>query len=46
LFSTIIQIVGLTTLSLGFGLIFVPAGVIVAGVALIVFGIAQQMGGK
>jgi hypothetical protein len=40
--STILQIVGAATVSVGVGTIFVPAGIILAGIFAIVFGIAME----
>jgi|TARA_R110000803_G_scaffold179094_1_gene241528 hypothetical protein len=40
--ANIIQVSGAVLLSLGVGLIFPPAGVIVAGILAIVFGISLE----
>jgi hypothetical protein len=40
--ANIIQVAGAVVVSLGVGLIFPPAGVIVAGVLAIVFGISLE----
>jgi len=42
--ATILQIAGISVVSLGVGLWFVPAGVIVAGVGLVLIGIALERG--
>jgi hypothetical protein len=42
--ATILQIAGIGAISLGVGLWFPPAGVIVAGVGLVLFGIALERG--
>jgi hypothetical protein len=44
LISSIIQAVGLLTVSLGLGLIFIPAGITALGVSLILFGLALEKG--
>jgi uncharacterized membrane protein len=40
--ATILQILGISVISLGFGLIFAPLGVISAGVGIILFGLAWE----
>jgi uncharacterized membrane protein len=40
--ATIVQIVGSLTLSVGVGLVFIPAGLVVAGVLAVLFGIAME----
>lgn len=42
--ATILQIAGISLVSLGVGLWFFPAGVIVAGAGLVLFGIALERG--
>jgi hypothetical protein len=37
-----IQIIGALTLSVGVGLVFLPAGIIVAGILALVFGISLE----
>ena len=39
-----LQIGGLVTVAFGAGLVFIPAGVIVAGVGLVLFGLAMERG--
>jgi len=41
---TSVQIGGLTAVAVGAGLIFPPAGVIVAGLGLVLFGVAMERG--
>jgi hypothetical protein len=40
--ATILQISGATLLSIGVGTIFIPAGIIVSGISLILFGLAIE----
>jgi len=42
--ATILQIAGISVVSLGVGLWFVPAGLVVAGTGLVLFGIALERG--
>ena len=42
--ATILQIAGISVISLGVGLRFPPAGVIIAGAGLVLFGIALERG--
>ena len=42
--SSIIQVVGLLTLSLGVGLIYIPAGITVLGVSAVLIGLALERG--
>jgi hypothetical protein len=44
LISSIIQVAGLLTLSFGIGLIFVPAGITVLGISLVLTGLALERG--
>jgi len=44
LISSTIQAVGLFTVSLGLGLIFIPAGIIALGVSFVLFGLALEKG--
>ena len=44
--ATILQVTGITLVSLGIGLIFPPAGVIMAGVGAVLFGLAIERGRK
>jgi hypothetical protein len=44
LISSIIQAVGLLTLSLGIGLIYIPAGITVLGVSAVLIGLALERG--
>jgi hypothetical protein len=40
--ATILQAVGILTISLGAGLIYPPAGVVLFGIGVLVFGIAIE----
>jgi hypothetical protein len=40
--ATVLQAVGITVVSLGVGLWFPPAGVVVAGVGIVLFGLALE----
>jgi hypothetical protein len=40
--ATILQIVGVTAVAVGAGLVYLPLGVIVAGVGCVLFGIAIE----
>lgn len=40
--STILQLAGLAVLAVGAGLIFIPAGICVAGVGLVLIGMALE----
>ena len=40
--ATILQITGFSFVALGVGIIFVPAGIIVAGIGLVLFGLAME----
>lgn len=42
--ATILQVVGIFTISLGAGLIYPPVGVLLLGVGVLVFGIAIERG--
>jgi hypothetical protein len=42
--ATLLQVAGLTAIAVGVGLIFIPAGVIVAGVGVAALGIALERG--
>lgn len=42
--ATILQVAGITLVSVGVGLWFLPAGVVVAGLGLVLFGIAIERG--
>lgn len=42
--ANVCQIGGLTAVAVGAGLIFPPAGVIVAGLGLVLFGVAMERG--
>jgi uncharacterized membrane protein YphA (DoxX/SURF4 family) len=44
LISSTIQAVGLLIVSLGLGLIFIPAGITALGVSFILFGLALEKG--
>lgn len=44
--ATILQVTGISLVSLGVGLVFPPAGVIVAGVGMVLFGLAFERGRK
>ena len=40
--ATIVQVAGSLALSVGVGLVFFPAGLVVAGVLAVLFGIAME----
>jgi hypothetical protein len=42
--ATILQAIGIFTISLGAGLIYPPAGLILLGVGVLVFGLAIERG--
>lgn len=42
--ATILQAVGILTISLGAGLIYPPAGVVLLGAGVLVFGLAIERG--
>lgn len=42
--ATILQAVGILTISVGAGLIYPPAGVVLLGIGLLTFGIAIERG--
>ena len=42
--SSTIQAIGLLTISLGIGLIFIPAGITALGVSFVLFGLALEKG--
>ena len=42
MFSTIIQVLGLTAISVGLGLLLLPLGIIAGGVSLLLIGIAME----
>jgi hypothetical protein len=44
LISSTIQAIGLLTISLGIGLIFIPAGITALGVSFVLFGLALEKG--
>ena len=44
--ATILQVTGISLVSLGIGLIFPPAGVVVAGLGMVLFGMAIERGAK
>jgi len=44
LVSSIIQVAGLGLISLGIGLIYVPAGITILGVSLVLIGLASERG--
>lgn len=44
MFSSIVQVAGLAIISLGIGLIYVPAGITVLGVSLVLIGLAFERG--
>lgn len=44
--ATIFQAAGLALVAIGVGVIFPPAGLIVAGVGVFVFGLAMERGAK
>jgi hypothetical protein len=40
--ANLMQIGGIAAVAIGAGLVFIPAGVIVAGVGLVLFGLAME----
>jgi hypothetical protein len=44
LISSTIQAVGLLIISLGIGLIFIPAGITALGISFVLFGLALEKG--
>jgi len=40
--ATILQAVGATVMTIGVGLIYLPAGLIVGGISAVVFGVALE----
>ena len=44
--STILQAIGVAAVTVGLGLIYVPAGVIAGGVGVLLFGLALERSGK
>ena len=40
--ANVFQIAGIAAVALGAGLVFMPAGVIVAGLGLVLFGVAME----
>lgn len=40
--ATVIQVLGITLVSVGVGLAYPPAGVVVAGIGLVLFGLALE----
>jgi hypothetical protein len=40
--ATIVQVAGSLALSVGVGLVFIPAGLVVAGALAVLFGIAME----
>jgi len=44
LISSIIQAIGLVTISIGVGLIYVPAGITVLGISCVLIGLALERG--
>lgn len=42
--ANVLQLTGAAMLSWGVGLVFVPAGVIAAGICLLAFGLAAELG--
>jgi hypothetical protein len=42
--ATILQVVGISLVSVGVGLWFLPAGIIAAGLGFVLFGIAIERG--
>ncbi len=46
LLETILQASGIAVISVGVSLIFIPAGLVVAGVGVLLFGLALDKGGK
>ena len=46
LLATILQASGIAVISVGVSLIFLPAGLVVAGLGVLLFGLASDKGGK
>lgn len=46
LLATILQASGIAVISVGVSLIFIPAGLVVAGIGVLLFGLALDKGGK
>jgi hypothetical protein len=46
LLATILQASGIAVISVGVSLIFLPAGLVVAGLGVLLFGLALDKGGK
>lgn len=44
--ATILQVTGIALVSLGVGFMFPPAGVVIAGVGMVLFGLALERGAK
>lgn len=42
MFANLVQILGATTIAVGAGLVYVPAGLILAGAFVLVFGLALE----
>jgi hypothetical protein len=42
MFANVLQIAGIAAIALGAALVFIPAGVIVAGLGLVLFGIVME----
>jgi hypothetical protein len=40
--ATVIQVLGITLVSVGVGIAYPPAGIVVAGVGLLLFGLALE----
>jgi hypothetical protein len=46
LLATILQASGIAVISVGVSIIFLPAGLVVAGAGILLFGLALDKGGK
>lgn len=44
--ATILQVVGVTVISVAVGVVYWPAGLVLAGVGCLLFGLALDKGGK
>jgi hypothetical protein len=40
--ATLLQVIGATTITIGVGLIWIPAGVIIGGIFALLFGLALE----
>lgn len=40
--ATLLQVIGAVSITIGIGIIFVPAGIIVGGLSILLFGLALE----